>query len=555
MSLAAQSSSIPDFKKSGWSIRGKLLAVVAAVVTVAFLAVIYLGIAFSVDSARTKLSESNRVVTNLIASQIGGAVKFRKEDAIVASFGSLIENSDSGLASAIVFDIAGEEITRFLQSDEAAPDVAEVQKMVAAVLADGAPQEKMIAGKQVVASPSFFGKSDAPNGVIVSGWGFDALEADMRDNAFRLAAIAFVLLAVLLIVLVVIIQKIVASPLQLMSGVMTDLADGHLEVDIPASGRGDEIGEMAHALSIFKANAIRVEHLRKERDELEERNRSENKQRLADTSVSFRNTIGQIVDSVRNAASALSGNAQTLFTTTDDSRQKTEKVLERVAEATADVRSITEAAGTLRIALEEVSQQVFGARAVIETAVDQTRHTDETVANLSSEAEKIGDVVKLIQDIAEQTNLLALNATIEAARAGDAGKGFAVVANEVKTLANQTAKATEDITRQIASVQSISGQTADAISEIRECIDQVQSVSIEISNAVERQSSAANDITTTIEHADTTIHRVSRDIEDVSSSIHHASEITEEVRRSSSDLTGEADRLHQNANKFIENIH
>ena len=547
MSLAAQSSSIPDFKKSGWSIRGKLLAVVAAVVTVAFLAVIYLGIAFSVDSARTKLSESNRVVTNLIASQIGGAVKFRKEDAIVASFGSLIENSDSGLASAIVFDIAGEEITRFLQPDEAAPDVAEVQKMVAAVLAGGAPQEKMIAGKQVVASPSFFGKSDAPNGVIVSGWGFDALEADMRDNAFRLAAIAFVLLAVLLIVLVVIIQKIVASPLQLMSGVMTDLADGHLEVDIPASGRGDEIGEMAHALSIFKANAIRVEHMRKERDELEERNRSENKQRLADTSVSFRNTIGQIVDSVRNAASALSGNAQTLFTTTDDSRQKTEKVLERVAEATADVRSITEAAGTLRIALEEVSQQVFGARAVIET--------DETVANLSSEAEKIGDVVKLIQDIAEQTNLLALNATIEAARAGDAGKGFAVVANEVKTLANQTAKATEDITRQIASVQSISGQTADAISEIRECIDQVQSVSIEISNAVERQSSAANDTTTTIEHADTTIHRVSRDIEDVSSSIHHASEITEEVRRSSSDLTGEADRLHQNANKFIENIH
>ena len=128
MSLAAQSSSIPDFKKSGWSIRGKLLAVVAAVVTVAFLAVIYLGIAFSVDSARTKLSESNRVVTNLIASQIGGAVKFRKEDAIVASFGSLIENSDSGLASAIVFDIAGEEITRFLQPDEAAPDVAEVQK-------------------------------------------------------------------------------------------------------------------------------------------------------------------------------------------------------------------------------------------------------------------------------------------------------------------------------------------------------------------------------------------------------------------------------------------
>ncbi|NIY74548.1 HAMP domain-containing protein [Thalassospira sp. HF15] len=554
MSLAAQGSGMPEFKKSGWSIRGKLLAMVAAVVTVAFLAVIYLGIAFSIDSARTKLSESNRVITNLIASQIGGAVKFRKEDAIVGSFGSLIENSNSGLAAALIFDAGGAEITRVVQPDQALPTTADLQTIVGDVISDGEMRETMVDGFQVVVAPSFFGKSDAPNGVVVSYWGFASLEADMRDNALQLAAVAFVLLAILLLVLVVTVQKIVAAPLKSMSNVMSTLADGRLEVDIPATGRNDEIGEMSHALLIFKDNAVRMERMRNEREELEERNRAENAQRLKNTSSSFRSTVGEIVESVRRSASGLSGDAQMLFGTTTQSHQKTEKVLECVAEATNGMRSIAEASGILRSALEEVSQQVFGARGVIDTAVDQTSHTDETVTSLASEAEKIGDVVKLIQDIAEQTNLLALNATIEAARAGDAGKGFAVVANEVKALANQTAKATEDITRQIASVQSISGHTANAIAEIRKCIDEVKVVSGDIADAVDRQSDAANEIVATIQRADQTFEQMNVDIDDVATSIKQTSEITESVRQSSSELSGEADNLHKNANKFLESI-
>ncbi|WP_168184887.1 methyl-accepting chemotaxis protein [Thalassospira sp. MCCC 1A01428] len=547
-------SAIPPFVRSGWSIRSKLVFGVAATVVVAFIATIYVGIIFSIDSAKVRLADGNTIVTSLIASQNGGAVKFRKADAIEASFQELISDGRETLASVLAIDAEGKPILNFAAPGTNPALAAQLTDLGLAAITATDRQETRIGDLQVIAEPAIFGKNQDVVGAIVMAWSFASLKAETTANAIDQTGIAIVLLAACLAFLFLLIHKIVASPLKSMTGAMTQIADGNLNVVVPAGMRHDEMGEMAHALNVFKENGQRIARLREERKELDARNRAENARRLDETAKSFRGTVGSIVEAVLSSANGLSDNARILASATDTSRQKTDRVLKSVADASNGVQSVATAADRLRGALHEVSQQMVQSRAAIEEAVSQTRHTDQTVANLSDEARKIGDVVELIQDIAAQTNLLALNATIEAARAGDAGKGFAVVANEVKALANQTARATEEITKQISAVQNISQDAAGAIGEIGERISQVHAVSLSIERAVEDQSNAANDITSTIDQTGHAITNMNDDIGDVVSSIHEAGEATGHVRNSSAELEEEAHNLQKNANLFLESI-
>tara|TARA_R110001583_G_scaffold195345_1_gene372063 strand:- start:54112 stop:55794 length:1683 start_codon:yes stop_codon:yes gene_type:complete len=547
-------SAMPPFVRTGWSIRGKLVFGVAATVVIAFMATIYVGIIFSMESARERLADSNIIVTSLIASQNGGAVKFRKADAIEASYQDLITDGRETLALVLAIDAEGKPIASYAAPGANPALSAQLTKLGMAAITAADRQETRAGDLQVIAEPAIFGKNQDIVGAVVMAWSFASLEREMTENAIDQAKIAIVLLAACLVFLFLLIQKIVASPLKTMTGAMTQIADGNLDVIVPAAFRHDEMGEMAHALNVFKENGQRIARLHEERQELDARNQAENTRRLDETAKSFSGTVGSIVEAVLSSAHGLSDNARILASATDTSRQKTDRVLKSVAEASKGVQSVAMASDRLRGALNEVSQQMVQSRAAIEEAVSQTRHTDQTVANLSGEARKIGDVVSLIQDIAAQTNLLALNATIEAARAGDAGKGFAVVANEVKTLANQTARATEEITRQIIAVQNISQEAAGAIGEIGERISQVHVVSLSIETAVEDQSNAAIDITTTIDQTGHAITNMNDDIGDVVSSIHEAGEATGHVRSSSAELEDEAHNLQKNAYLFLESI-
>ncbi|RMD63500.1 MAG: HAMP domain-containing protein, partial [Alphaproteobacteria bacterium] len=251
-----------------------------------------------------------------------------------------------------------------------------------------------------------------------------------------------------------------ARPIRLLTGVMRNLADGDLSVEIPARDRTDEIGAMAAAVQVFKDNAIEVERLKKEQEEADHRAEEEKRRLMNNLADDFETSVGGVVQTVSSAAAEMQASAQSMSTLADQTNARATTVAAAAEEASTNVRTVAAAAEELLASVSEIGRQVQQSTTISKDAVEEAGRADEMIQGLAEAAAKIGEVVGLITDIAEQTNLLALNATIEAARAGDAGKGFAVVASEVKNLANQTAKATEEISAQIAGIQ---GATQGAV--------------------------------------------------------------------------------------------
>ena len=245
---------------------------------------------------------------------------------------------------------------------------------------------------------------------------------------------------------------------------MEALTEGNLAVDVPGADRGDEVGEMARAVQVFKDNLIRVKGLEAEQEKQKRRSADERKTALRTMADSFESQVGTVVETVTAAASAVAGLVPADGGNGDaDQRPGHHRGAAAAEQASGNVQTVASATEELSASINEIAGQVERSRTVAERADGEARHTTDLIESLSANVASIGEIVALINDIASQTNLLALNATIEAARAGDAGKGFAVVADEVKGLANQTAKATDEIAAKIAAVQS---GTADAVQAI-----------------------------------------------------------------------------------------
>ena len=351
-----------------------------------------------------------------------------------------------------------------------------------------------------------------------------------------------------------IIGRALSRPVSRTAAVLMSLANGDTSVDVPYTERRDEVGETARAAMRFKENLLRIERLEREQNAAERRAADERRaemQRLADR---FQKAVGGILATVTSASSQLESAAGTLSNTAESTQQLSGMVAAASEETSANVQSVAAASEQLSSTVSEISRQVQESSSIAGAAVAQAGKTNSRVNELSQSAERIGDVIGLINTIAGQTNLLALNATIEAARAGDAGKGFAVVAQEVKALAEQTAKATSEIAHQVASMQTATKDAVGAIHEITGTINKMSEIAGTIAAAVEQQGATTKEISRNVTEAARGTSEVASSITDVSKGASETGTASAQVLTSARSLSGESRHLREEVERFLSSV-
>ena len=381
-----------------------------------------------------------------------------------------------------------------------------------------------------------------------------------RQDARRFtnnAVIGLVVVAAVAVMLTLLMAFLLARnigrPVSAMATAMSQLAGGNLSVEIPGSGRNDEVGDMAGAMSFFKENMERTDALAAE--QRAEQGRKEQRQQTIESYIrTFDQNVTGTLGSLSGATTDLEATANSMANTATETNSKATAVATASEEASSNVQTVAAAAEQLSASISEISRQVSESARIATEAVNEAGRTNERVQALAEAAQKIGDVVKLINAIAGQTNLLALNATIEAARAGEAGKGFAVVASEVKNLATQTAKATEDIAAQVNAIQGATGGTVEAIRGIAVTIGRINEIATGVAAAVEEQGAATQEIARNVQQASAGTREVSANIAGVTQAAGDTGDAAARVLSATGDLARQGDSLRSEVSQFLANI-
>ena len=352
----------------------------------------------------------------------------------------------------------------------------------------------------------------------------------------------------------IIIYRIATQPIRTLSEVMRALTENELEVDVPYVKQGTEIGSMARKVLIFKQNALDKKDLEEQQKIQAVAAQQEKKRLMEKLATDFESAILSVVDVVTNAAHDMQSNAKNLSAMADKTSEQSSTVAAATEQTSANVQTVASSVQKLSASISEINRQVTESERINNEAVSEVKHADSTISTLSEAAVQIGDVVKLIQAIAGQTNLLALNATIEAARAGEAGKGFAVVASEVKNLAKQTATATEEISKKIATIQNVSGESVAAIRGIGKTIDQTSKIATMISAAIQEQTAEAREISRNVQQASIGTEKIAASILDVTKDATESLTAANEVAQDSNKLFHQSERLQTEIQSFLSKI-
>lgn len=397
------------------------------------------------------------------------------------------------------------------------------------------------AGKQV--ADAIRANSAAANSEISSALGWTLRTVIGSAVVMLLAAVLFFF----------VLSRQIGAPIRMITDTMKELASGNTSVNIPYAERADEVGNMAGAVAVFADNMRNNERLQAEAAEQQKARESRAKQ-MTDLARGFDQEVETILQALVKSADELDHTAESLTKLSTESLEQVQKVAAAATEASANVSTVAAATEELSASILEITRQVSAQSEIATASTHAIDETTERVNHLTDASTKIGDVVRLITEISAQTNLLALNATIEAARAGEAGKGFAVVANEVKSLANQTARATEDIAVQVSSIQSSTQSTAESIRAVGDQIRQMKEISGGVAVAVEEQNSATKEISRNIQEASIGNQEVSEKVVFVAQAAGQTQNATATVLSAAKQLGQNTATIRQTIERFISDV-
>jgi methyl-accepting chemotaxis protein len=409
-------------------------------------------------------------------------------------------------------------------------------------------------------------------------------QAEENSSTYRILGIVsvFILIFVGFATLLFFYKSVIAALIKLKNS-MVALSEDDLSTEIPGTHRTNEIGDMARTVDVFKNGLVENKDLLAKERENEERTKKEESRRIEEKRVAeatteenqrvtaaeveakrkqammeladnFEKSVLGVVEKLASGTTEMQVSAEALSVTAGQTSQQARAVTSASEDATGNVQTVASAAEELSASVEEISRQVTQSNQIAQSAVDEAKLTNEKVAGLAEAAQKIGDVVNLINDIASQTNLLALNATIEAARAGDAGKGFAVVASEVKSLATQTGKATEEIGAQITAIQGATGEAVDAIQGIGSTIGQLGEIATSVASAVDQQGAATREIATSVQQAAVGTQEVSGNIVQVTQAAIETQDTSGQILGATKELAQQGETLRQEVDKFLREL-